>query len=530
MPAALSDLIPTQLSEVTAREVFAHVGAQPSSSTPAPALDAMVRGVSVASSECADGYLFVGVPGLVSHGAKYAVDAVARGAVAILTDEDGARICAAQCPGVPVGVVADPRAQAASAAGLVYGEPSTKMTILGVTGTNGKTTSAVLAAAALGADPVPATCMTTISVDVAGHSIPAARTTAEAPVINRVLAAGRERGVRAGVVEVSAHALSLDRVRGIDFAVVGFTNLQHDHLDYYGDMESYYRAKASLFTPDYARAGVVCVDDAWGRRLAAEAQIPVVTVATCGGGGDEGGVAAADWVATDIAPNAASGGTDFRLSGPDGASVAVYCPIPGLVNVQNSALALVMAHAAGVALERAAASIAACTGVPGRMEAIGQRGEDAPLVIVDYAHTPEAVAAVTETVRAFTPGRIHIVFGTDGDRDPSKRPDVGRAAAAGADVLWVTDENPRTEDAVAIRAQLYQGIRTVRADLHDVTEVTTCRRDAVRRAILAASPSDTVLITGKGAERTQEIDHCFHPYRDQDVAREALAGRGRKPR
>ena len=235
--------------------------------------------------------------------------------------------------------------------------------------------------------------------------------------------------------------------------------------------------------------------------------------------------APADVTASDITPDPATGGTAFTLHLPEG-DRRVFCPLPGKVNVQNASVAVLVARAAGIDLDVVLDSIAHAAQVPGRMETIPSATPNLdPLVIVDYAHTAEALDAILPTARDLTRGRLHLVFGTDGDRDATKRPDVGRAGARGADVLWVTDENPRTEPAHIMRDQLLEGIRDVRGDLADVTEVTTCRRDAIRAAIMSAEADDTVIITGKGAEEIQEIDYCMHPFKDQDVARECLAGR-----
>ncbi|MBD3689042.1 UDP-N-acetylmuramoyl-L-alanyl-D-glutamate--2,6-diaminopimelate ligase [Nanchangia anserum] len=512
MSVTLSDLRPRENAGTSVSEIADLVGATCERA-------AQVSGVSVDSNDIAPGDLFIAVPGAATHGASFARLAVERGAVAVLTDAAGARQVCRECPDVPVIVVDDPRHVEGEVAARVYGDPSAAMPVLGVTGTNGKTTTAYLLHAIIQGQGVPALLQGTGVQKVGDDSVYTVRTTAEAPVLHRLMALARERGLAGAVLEISAHAVSLERINAIHFDAVGFTNLQHDHLDYYGDMEHYYRAKAGLFAPEHARVGVVCVDDEWGRRLAGEAEIPVVTVSTAGED--------ADWQVADARVDSRTGGTCFTLRG-EGSDWGLSCPLPGDVNVQNSAVAALVARQAGIDPDQIARALAGAPQVPGRMEAIGSDSPDDPLVIVDYAHTPEALDAVLETARGLSSGKLHVVFGTDGDRDATKRPDVGRAAARGADVLWVTDENPRTEPAHVMRSQLLEGICDERPSLEGVTVVETSRRDAIREAIMAAAADDTVIITGKGAEAYQEINYCFHPFSDQAVARECLEGRAHR--
>ncbi|MDO4612661.1 MAG: UDP-N-acetylmuramoyl-L-alanyl-D-glutamate--2,6-diaminopimelate ligase [Actinomycetaceae bacterium] len=513
MTVTLHDMRPRSIQPVALAAIAERLGASASG-------DAEVSGVSVDSTDIAPGDLFIAVPGLSTHGAAFAADAVAAGAVAVLTDEAGAAKVAADLGEIPVVTVPDPRSVEGEVAAMVYADPSARLCTVGVTGTNGKTTTAYLLHEALQGVGVPALLQGTGVQQVGEDRVYTSRTTAEAPVIQRLMALALEREMSGAVLEVSAHAVSLSRVRGVHFDAVGFTNLQHDHLDYYGDMEHYFAAKAGLFDPALAERGVVCVDDEWGKRLARESRIPVITVSTTG--------ADADVRAVDIKADPLSGGTHFRLVG-EGISQEMFCPLPGLVNVQNLSVAALVATQAGLDLVEVAQALAHASQVPGRMETIpSDTPQEDPLIIVDYAHTPEALDAILHTARELTRGQLHIVFGTDGDRDASKRPGVGRAAARGADLLWVTDENPRTEPPHVMREQLLEGIDTVRPNREGVTVIETSRRDAIRQAIMSAAPDDTVIITGKGAEEIQEIDYCTHPFRDQDVARECLEGRARR--
>lgn len=478
---------------------------------------AQITGVSVDSNDIRPGDLFVAVPGQKTHGAAFAHTAVEKGAEAVATDEAGAKRVRRDCPDIPLIVVDDPRHHEGTLAAAVYGDPSAKMRVVGITGTNGKTTTTYLLHWMLQAGGEKAVLQGTGVQRVGDEHIYTSRTTSEAPVLQALMATGLERGMQAAALEISSHAVSLDRIRGVRFDAVGFTNLQHDHLDYYGTMEAYFEAKAGLFSPEFAKRGVVCVDDEWGQRLAKEAAIPVVTVSTNG--------TPAQVQATGMRPDPDTGATTFTLRLED-SEVTLTCPLPGAVNVQNACVAALVAREAGLPLDVIVDALENAPQVSGRMETIpSQTPEEDPLVIVDFAHTAEALESVLGTARALTRGKLHIVFGTDGDRDASKRADVGRAAANGADILWVTDENPRTEAPEIMRRQLFEGISQVRADLSDVTEITTCRRDAIRTAIMAAGPDDTVIITGKGGEEVQEVYYCMHPFKDQEVARECLAGR-----
>lgn len=519
---------------------------------------------------------FLALGGQRFHAASFAAQVIDKGVSAIITDQAGADLIKQHTSSspVPVVVVPHPREIASELARKAYGYPDTKLLTVAVTGTNGKTTACSAAWKALEAAGYPCAIFGTAQMKVGPHRFVSPRTTLEAPVIQRCLALALELGLKAAVIEISAHALSLHRVDGIVFDAAMFTNLQSDHLDYYGTVEQYFQAKQLLFTPEHAKFAAICVDDPWGQKLAAETKIPHLNYATYTPH------PLADWQVSQIEVGKDFFGTQFRFqqvcerqaepqatsspstpslpaisansgltphrqtaasqdlkAGTSGQSATattspsaeletdlqLQIPLPGDYNVQNLAGVFLMLHA-GLAI--GATQIQ--TGfnqvnVPGRFEVVPTKSTDQPRVIVDFAHTPEALEDVLRIVRTTCQGQIHLVFGTDGDRDATKRPGVGRAAAQGADVLWVTDENPRTEDAQSIRDQLYIGIKEIRPDLHQVTEVTTCRRDAIRIAIFAAGPQDTVLITGKGSEPYQEIDHVFHRFSDAEVAAEVLA-------
>ncbi|MCD4557998.1 UDP-N-acetylmuramoyl-L-alanyl-D-glutamate--2,6-diaminopimelate ligase [Schaalia sp. lx-100] len=474
-----------------------------------------VSGVTVNSSDIEHGWIFVAVAGLVQHGASFFPQAVAGGAVAVVTDSAGAQIIKEISTNIPVVVVQDPRFAAATIASVIHHDPATRIRTLAVTGTNGKTTTTYLMRSALrGTYPDAALCGT-VQTHVGDVEFLSQKTTAESPVVYRFLDLAAQKNLGAAIVETSSHALSLGRVHDIIFDVAVFTNLQHDHLDYYGDMENYFEAKKELFTPQHARFGVICVDDVWGQRLARETSIPHVTYAAMTD-------TPADWCAREIHCDRDTHSTIFTLQSPQGDSYSLSLPILGSVNVQNAVAAFISALTLGLDIDEVIASLAHADQIPGRMEIVNPTRTDQPLVIVDFAHTPEGLEWTLRTARDLTTGRVSVVFGTDGERDPSKREDLGAVAAREADVLWVTDENPRYEDPQSIRNFLLRGIDRVRPDRVDVTEVSTCRRDAVRRAILQSHVDDIVMITGKGPEWYQEIEGIKHAYSDTSTAREIL--------
>ncbi|GAA2522748.1 UDP-N-acetylmuramoyl-L-alanyl-D-glutamate--2,6-diaminopimelate ligase [Rarobacter incanus] len=481
-----------------------------------------ITGLAVGTGDLEPGDLFVGLRGLKTHGAKFVDRAVAAGAVAVLTDDEGGGLIGADpaYSDLPLLIFRnrdEQREVTGEIAAWFYDYPCSKLVTIGVTGTNGKTTTTYFIDAAMARGVGTTALLGTVELRVGDVAIPSPRTTVEAPVLQSVTAMAAERGAGALTTEVSSHALALQRIAGAQFDVVGFTNLQRDHLDFHVTMENYFHDKARLFSAGVARRGVVCVDDEWGQRLAAEAKIPVATVATHP---ESAGYDSAQWRVTDAHVTMGKIGSSFTLRGPDGIAIGVHCPLPGIVNVANAALAMVIAHSAGVSLADAAAGIESITAIPGRMERVVD-DPDRPLVIVDYAHTPDALALALEGVRAITPGKLVIVFGSDGDRDRGKRPIMGEIAARLADELVVTDENPRSEDPAAIRAAILAGVASVRPGGELVHEVSP-RWDAVAVAIAHASAGDTVIITGKGHEPTQEVAGVFTPYNDRDAARAAL--------
>ena len=483
-------------------------GAGRSRAAAADLLDAAVTGVCLDSRSVREGDLYAALPGANVHGARFAAAAVRAGAVAVLTDPAGAGVAALTELTVPVLVVPDPRAVLGEVAAAVYGRPADRLTMLGVTGTNGKTTTAYLLDGALRQLGRRTGLIGTVETRVDRQRLASVRTTPEATDLHALLAVMVERGVDTCTMEVSSHALALHRVDGVRYDVAAFTNLSQDHLDFHGTMADYFAVKASLFTPARAAHGVVCVDDEWGRRLAEQARVPVSSVSS--------GPEPADWVLQVPDPAAA----EFTLAGRS-ESLALRSGLPGDFNRVNTAVAAVVLLAAGVPSAQVERALAADPQVPGRMEQVRLPGAEHPRAVVDFAHTPLAVAAALASLRSSTPGRLVAVLGAGGDRDPAKRAGMGAAAATHADVVVVTDDNPRSEDPAAIRRAVLDGAAAAGgpARVHDVPG----RAAAITYAVsLAPSAQDTVVVLGKGHETGQEVAGTVHPFDDRQELRRAL--------
>ncbi|WP_408899607.1 UDP-N-acetylmuramoyl-L-alanyl-D-glutamate--2,6-diaminopimelate ligase [Nocardioides sp. R1-1] len=464
-----------------------------------------VTGVTLDSRRVRPGDLYAALPGSRAHGASFAPQAAAAGAVALLTDAEGADLAAAT--GLPAVVVAEPRRVLGTVAALVYGRPAAALRTIGVTGTQGKTTVTRLLDGGLLAAGVRSAVIGTVGTRIAGEEVKTALTTPEAPDLHGLFARMRELDVTACAMEVSSHALVMGRVDGVVFDVAVFTNLGRDHLDFHADVEDYFAAKASLFTPERARLGLVCVDDEHGRRLAREAGIPVRTYSVARRD--------ADWSVSAVEQRA--DGSAFTVHGPGGVTVAATVPLAGEFNVANALAAIAAAAEAGFAPQEVADGIGRAGGVPGRLERI-ETGRDLT-VVVDYAHKPDAVDAVLRTLRPVTRGRLVVVIGAGGDRDRGKRPVMGAIAAELADLVIVTDDNPRSEDPAAIRAEVLAGARSGPAEVLEVGD----RRAAIATALRGAGPGDVVLVAGKGHETGQEVAGVVHPFDDREIVRELIA-------
>jgi UDP-N-acetylmuramoyl-L-alanyl-D-glutamate--2,6-diaminopimelate ligase len=466
---------------------------------------ATVTGVTLRASDARHGDLFAALPGSRAHGADYAAAAIAAGAVAVLTDQEGARRPA--LAGVPLLVHPRPRDVLGAVAALVHGDPTTHLRVLGVTGTSGKTTTAHLLGAGLAAAGRTAGLVGTVGTRIDGRRLPTALTTPEAPDLQALFAVMAEDGVTDVAMEVSSHALAMGRVAGTHFAVAAFTNLSQDHLDFHRDMEDYFETKAALFDGRAERA-VVCVDDEWGKRLAARTP-GAITVSTTG---------PASWRAVD-ARTGPDGTQSFTALAPDGERLTVRLQLPGVFNVANAAVALACLDAVGVPAAVAAAGFADVA-VPGRVQRI-EEGQPF-LAIVDYAHKPGAVAALLDALRPQVDGRLIVVLGCGGDRDRGRRPLMGAAAAARAELLIVTDDNPRTEDPAEIRAAMLAGAEAEprAGDLMEIGD----RRAAIAAAVAYAKPGDAVVVAGKGHETGQEVMGVKHPFDDAAELAVALQG------
>ena len=447
------------------------------------------------------GMLFCAVPGSNADGHDHAPDAVAAGASALLVERT------LDVP-VPQLVVPSVRRAMGHVAAGVHGDPSAELHMLGVTGTNGKTTVTFLLEAATAAAGWGSAVIGTLGTRLHGRMQTGVRTTPEATDLQRTLRSMRTRGADAVAMEVSSHGLDLHRVDGIVFDVAAFTNLTQDHLDWHGTMERYRSAKARLFTPELARHAVVLVDAPGAREMLELVRVPVTTV----------GRSAADVIVHDR--EVGRTGSRARLL-IDGKSVRISTVMRGTYNLDNVIIALVTAVRAGIDAEVAAEALADVPAPAGRLEPFG--GEEHPLVFVDFAHTPDAVAGAVAVGRGLTgsDARLHVVLGAGGDRDRDKRPLMGAAAAA-ADVLVVTDDNPRSEDPADIRAAVLEGARGGRADVVEIAG----RTEAIRRAVQDAAAGDIVLILGRGHETHQEVRGAFLPLDDRDLVRDALSARG----
>ena len=458
----------------------------------------VVTGCTHDSRAVRPGDLYAALPGARAHGADFLPAAVSAGAAAVLTDPAGAAAAAAY--DLPVLVAPRPRQVLGEVAAEVYGDPAAGMLVVGVTGTNGKTTTAFLLEAGLQAAGHRTGLIGTVLARIGEQVLPSVRTTPEATDLQALLALMRERGTSAVAMEVSSHALALGRVDGLVFDTAVFTNLSQDHLDFHGSMADYFAVKAQLFTPERARRGVVCVDDRAGRRLVASATVPLQTY------GED-----ADWQSheVDLRPD----GSSLRLVGP-GVDLRTSLRLPGGFNVANALGALAALGASGVDVHDAARGIAALPGVPGRMERVD---EGQPfLAVVDYAHTPEAVSTLLDTLRAVTRGRVVLVLGCGGDRDRAKRPLMGAAAVGGADLAVLTSDNPRSEDPEAILREMDAPGAVIEPD----------RRAAIGYAVAQARPGDAVVVAGRGHETGQEVAGVVMPFDDRVVLREALQAVG----
>ena len=470
---------------------------------------ALVRDVTHDSRQAGEGWLFAAVRGANLDAHQFIPDVMRRGAIGVVSESGRP----ADFAGAWIRVK-DVRRALALAAAEVHGHPSRALNLVGITGTNGKTTTAFLVAAMMKATGEEVALASTIEYRIGGEQVKAERTTPEASDIERFLRRAVNAGCRVAVMEASSQALDLHRCDALRYRVAVFTNLTRDHLDYHGTMETYFAAKHKLFDGslgEMPHTSVVNIDDEYGARLAAELKerrVRVITYAL-----DE----EADVSAHDI--KFSLGGMQFNLRTSEGEQV-VRSPLVGRPHVYNILAAVATGLALGFKVEGMKEAIERCAGAPGRFERVAHRGDFA--VVVDYAHTDDALANVIKTARDVTPGRITTVFGCGGDRDRTKRAPMGEVAARLSDVVIVTSDNPRTEDPEAILADIEVGLRATDKPYRKIAD----RREAITLAIDEAQTGDMVLIAGKGHEDYQIVGKDVIHFDDCDVALAALAARG----
>ncbi|WP_438829256.1 UDP-N-acetylmuramoyl-L-alanyl-D-glutamate--2,6-diaminopimelate ligase [Streptomyces adonidis] len=497
---------PVHVSATPLAELAGQLGA-PQPPTTGDAVVA-VTGITHDSRAVRPGDLYAALPGARLHGADFVTQAAGLGAAAVLTDPTGAERAAAT--GLPVLVADDPRARMGELAATIYGRPGRDLLQIGITGTSGKTTTAYLVEGGLKTDRATG-LIGTVETRIGDERIKSERTTPEATDLQALFAVMRERGVEAVAMEVSSHALVLGRVDGCVFDIAVFNNLSPEHMEFHSDMEDYFQAKAGLFTPRRSKLGVVNLDDAYGRRLAREAAVPVVTFSA-------EGHPDADWRADDVRIGPMD--STFTVVGPKDQRISARSPLAGTFNVANTLAAIVALAEAGLDPQAAADGIAAVPGVPGRLERVdvGQPY----LAVVDYAHKTDAVESVLRALRKVTEGELHVVLGCGGDRDRTKREPMGAAVARLADTAVLTSDNPRSEDPLAILATMLQGAASVPAHERGEVQVFEDRGAAIAAAVARARPGDTVLVAGKGHEQGQDIAGVVRPFDDRQVLREAI--------
>lgn len=441
-------------------------------------------GVASSDRDVVEGDLFLAYPGEKTHGAHFAANAISSGARAILTDADGAKIAL----GLPVIIAQHARTAGALISAALYGKPMQEMISIGVTGTNGKTTVSTLLHQLFQEAGRESGLIGTVETRIGRESISSARTTPEADALQGLAATMSERHLRHLVMEVSSHAMVMQRMVGSHFAMVGFTNLSQDHLDFHHDMESYFSAKASLFTLEYADQAFINIDNDFGLRLFNECGIPVTSLSRNN--------PKASWHFTSITPT--NSGTEFTARGSGGILIESSTPLRGYFNLDNILLVLAIAIECGIDPLDCAAIIPRLKGAPGRMESV-DCGQDFT-VLVDYAHTPDAVRNVIATAAEFTPGKVIAVLGCGGDRDSSKRPLMGSALIEESGVAIFTSDNPRSEDPMKILEDMTRHLSIAKP-----ARVIADRYEAITYAVSLCQSGDTLLVLGKGHENGQEI-------------------------
>ena len=454
----------------------------------------VVSGLTQSSVQVQPGDLFIALPGDKFHGADFAADAISKGAVAVLTDLAGAT----KIQGIPLIICSNPRRAAGVISAWFYNEPMRDLYSVGVTGTNGKTTVTTLLHQIMTGAGRESGLIGTVEVRIGSEVLTSKRTTPESSDLQALSAVMRERHLQNLVMEVSSHAIALERIRGSHFAVVGFTNLSQDHLDFHKTMDEYFAVKAKLFTFEFADLAVINIDDSYGIKLAAQTELPVMSVSRHNHN--------ATWHYVDIARDYV--GSRVAIRGSAGILIEGKVHLHGGYNFDNLLMAVAIATESGIDPIDIAALLPRLSGALGRLESI-RLGQNF-IALVDYAHSPDAVARVLETAHEITDGRVIAVLGCGGDRDAAKRPLMGKALHDGADVAFFTSDNPRSENPGAILVQMTLGLAIL-----EPSAVIADRASAIRAAVNAAQDGDLVVVLGKGHEKGQEVDGVLHPFDDR---------------
>ena len=454
----------------------------------------VITGLAQSSNSVEQGDLFIALPGEKVHGIEFVKDAIARGAVAVLTDPEGAL----KVQGVPVIISANPRRAAGVISAWFYSEPMRDLYSVGVTGTNGKTTVTTLLHQIMSAAGRESGLIGTVETRIGSEILTSKRTTPESSDLQALSAVMRERHMRNLVMEVSSHAITLERIRGSHFAVVAFTNLSQDHLDFHKTMEDYFAAKAKLFTFEFADLAVINIDDAYGIKLAAQTELPVMSVSRY----DQ----SATWHFVSITQDYM--GAHVAIRGSGGILIEGKVQLHGGYNYDNLLMAVAIATESGIDPIDIAAILPHLSGAVGRLESV-RLGQNFT-ALVDYAHSPDAVSRVLETAHEITDGRVIAVLGCGGDRDSSKRPLMGKALLDGADIAIFTSDNPRSEDPEKILVQMTLGL-----DIQEPSAIIQDRAAAIKAAVNHAQEGDLVVVLGKGHEKGQEIVGVVHPFDDR---------------
>ena len=458
----------------------------------------VISGVSINAQKVVPGDLFIAFAGANTHGISYLEQAISNGAVAVLSDK---KIEAS----IPSFIHPKPREIVGAISAWLYGHPFESLKAVGITGTNGKTTTANLVKQIWQLNSIKSGLIGTLGVEIADEKLESARTTPEADDLQAIAAAMVEQGCKNLVMEVSSHAIDQGRIKGAKYEVVAFSNLTQDHLDYHLSMENYFQAKANLFATEYAKAAVINIDDSYGKKLSKQVKIPVVTVSRKD--------STADWYLAKA--EIKNGLYQVEIKSKLGESLSENFALLGDYNLDNLLLAVAIVSSAGLSLDKIASTISKLQSVPGRLESInaGQKFT----ALVDYAHTPDAVERVIATVKSATNGKIIGVLGCGGDRDASKRSLMGHALFNGCDLAIFTSDNPRSESAEAILKQMTAGI-----DLGKKGLVEIDRKSAINLAVENAQSGDVVLLMGKGHESGQEVNSVVTPFDDRVELAESI--------